>query len=798
MAMFQFMEHILSYFRANGVRSGSISRDPRYVVIALLGFIALVLSTIQAGDVGTLDSIEKPLFNFVNNMPTFLLPFLFLITQLGSFFSLIFWSALAYALGKLRLLISVLTSGLLAWIVAKFMKSIIGRGRPGEFIENIISLSSEVFSGNGFPSGHSALVAACVFALYYHIDRRYRKYFIWIIILVGFSRIYIGAHFPMDVVGGWALGMFIAAIVSLAIGTGQSQISYGKLRRKLAMYGYEATSINKMKVDARGSTPFKITTESDEVLFAKVFGQQEYAADWLFKSIRFLRFKSSVNEEVYVSSKRNIEIEALGGLWAKNAGVNTTDTLVMFPLGSKWVLVQKFLDAKPLSSYKTVRTDILDSLWKQVKLLHAANISHRDLRTDNIMVDTDSNAYIIDFGFAEIAPSPVRKRIDIAQLLISVSLIAGTKRTVQTAIKHIDKELLTKSLPYLQKAILPAATNKSLKLHPNLLNELRMTLRESLGIKEKLETADVYRMNLKKLISVLLFTVLLYVLIPQLDEFRGALQQLVGIEYWWLTLIISTSLATYGFAALVIYMLTSSPLHLGRLTLIQLASSFVSKIVPGGVGSAALNIRFLKKSGFTIGEASGVMAAERTIGFLGLVTLLVIFSIFGSIGSNSLFSFSVTRLQIGSVLAIAAICAIVFRYKKSWRKNLLNTIKDAYYQLRNLLDSPVDVLLAYASGLMVTIMYVLCLYASLKAVGVTLSILQVLIVYVTSIIAKGVSPTPGGLGALEVAMAAALQGFGIAGATTYAAVVLYRIATYWLPLPIGIIAYRYASARNYF
>jgi uncharacterized membrane protein YbhN (UPF0104 family) len=58
-------------------------------------------------------------------------------------------------------------------------------------------------------------------------------------------------------------------------------------------------------------------------------------------------------------------------------------------------------------------------------------------------------------------------------------------------------------------------------------------------------------------------------------------------------------------------------------------------------------------------------------------------------------------------------------------------------------------------------------------------------------------PTPGGLGAVEAALSAALTAAGLPGATAVSAVLLFRTLTFWLPVPAGWGAFNYLERHQY-
>lgn len=92
------------------------------------------------------------------------------------------------------------------------VKNIVKAKRPiGE--EGIRSLRVHTATGYSFPSGHSQAAASTYGALYLLLKKyKYSIFFILIIILVGLSRLYLGVHYPKDVVGGIIIGSLMSYI----------------------------------------------------------------------------------------------------------------------------------------------------------------------------------------------------------------------------------------------------------------------------------------------------------------------------------------------------------------------------------------------------------------------------------------------------------------------------------------------------------------------------------------------------------------------------------------------------------
>jgi undecaprenyl-diphosphatase len=111
---------------------------------------------------------------------------------------------------KWKEIVLVFFSGISAWCISQILKILIHTQRPFLVFKDVSSLLSE--SGFAFPSGHATFFMALGMAIYLS-HKKAGYYFIFFAFLIGLARIIAGVHFPIDIIGGFILGIFVAYFV---------------------------------------------------------------------------------------------------------------------------------------------------------------------------------------------------------------------------------------------------------------------------------------------------------------------------------------------------------------------------------------------------------------------------------------------------------------------------------------------------------------------------------------------------------------------------------------------------------
>ncbi len=183
-------------------------RHPSTQMLAAL--ILFIVSAILVHD-GELEAWERWVFEAIYSLPNELTPLFIVITQFGGVLVLLCLGAIFIIKKRYNIVIRMLMSGLMADLLAHVGKSFVGRPRPVDLFTEL-SIRDPFTTGVGFPSGHTALATAAALVLGHYLPKKYK----WIapvwIISVAVSRVYLGVHAPMDLVGGFALGWFSVSL----------------------------------------------------------------------------------------------------------------------------------------------------------------------------------------------------------------------------------------------------------------------------------------------------------------------------------------------------------------------------------------------------------------------------------------------------------------------------------------------------------------------------------------------------------------------------------------------------------
>jgi undecaprenyl-diphosphatase len=159
--------------------------------------------------------LELACFGTVNGLPNTISQPLWPVMQLGALAAVPVVAGGVWLSGDRRRAQRLLAGGTATWVLAKGVKRLVGRGRPAALVPDVQIRGMEQ-SGGGFLSGHAA-IATTMAAGMVPIVPGATAALVALAGIVGFARIYVGAHLPLDVVGGVALGVVVDSVIELAL-----------------------------------------------------------------------------------------------------------------------------------------------------------------------------------------------------------------------------------------------------------------------------------------------------------------------------------------------------------------------------------------------------------------------------------------------------------------------------------------------------------------------------------------------------------------------------------------------------
>lgn len=159
---------------------------------------------------------EEAIFRRVNDASDAWYPTVWPVMQSGTLGAVFVCAGALRACGRREDALVALVSGTGVWAGVKVLKPLAGRGRPAAELDDVTTRGSDP-TGLGFPSGHAA-VATTLAVVATRRRPALRPVALATAAVTGIARIHVGAHLPLDVVGGWAIGLGVGRLADWLAG----------------------------------------------------------------------------------------------------------------------------------------------------------------------------------------------------------------------------------------------------------------------------------------------------------------------------------------------------------------------------------------------------------------------------------------------------------------------------------------------------------------------------------------------------------------------------------------------------
>ncbi len=595
-----------------------------------------------------------------------------------------------------------------------------------------------------------------------------------------------------------AVGGTAGAALLVVFGAPNRRPSPAMVASTLRAAGLTISDLRLERAVGGRSQLYRVSGGEEPPSFVKVYAQDSRDADLLYRGYRIVLLRDATAEKPATTLEYDVEHEALLLVLARQGGVAcpAVRAVTALPDGSMALAMDdvggRRLDELPAEA---ITPDLLDSVWREVATLHRAGLAHRSLRAANVLV-TEAGPVLIDVGYGQASASPRLRAIDRAELLASLAAVVGVDAGVAAAARVLDPDDLAASLPYLQPLALSASTRK--RAGKAMLRALRTAVAEA-AQHEPVPLEQLIRVRPRTFLLVATLAGAFYFLLPQLANVDESIEAVSSANWGWLAGAVVLSGATYVFSAIGMVGGVEARLPLVPTVQAQLASSFVNRVTPANVGGMALNVRFMQKAGVEPAAAvtgMGLNVLAGGIVHIGLLFLFLAWAGRSEGGGFSIPSSSKLLVAIAVVLAVVGLLVATRWGRRFFRTKVLRFVKQSLSSMVALARSPGRLLALFGGSIGVTMAYAAALACAVAAFDGGVSFAQVGAVYLGSSVIAAAAPTPGGLGAMEAALVAGFTAIGMDPAIAVAAVLSYRLATFWLPILPGWLAFRMLDRRG--
>jgi uncharacterized membrane protein YbhN (UPF0104 family) len=230
---------------------------------------------------------------------------------------------------------------------------------------------------------------------------------------------------------------------------------------------------------------------------------------------------------------------------------------------------------------------------------------------------------------------------------------------------------------------------------------------------------------------------------------------------------------------------------------VQVASSFVTLVTPAAVGGAALNVRYLQRKKIPAPAAVASIGVTQVVAFVLHVVLLVIFGAITGAGQGSpIHPPHWSYFVVGGLVVVAAAVLAFPAGRRLVRARLSPTFGQVVPRLVEIAQRPAKLAEGIGGALLLSIAYIFCLATSVAAFGGSVPIAKIGFVYLTGTVVGSIIPVPGGIGPVEIALIGGLTAAGVPSGVAVSAVLLFRLLTFWLPVPLGWVALNYLERHD--
>jgi uncharacterized protein (TIRG00374 family) len=657
--------------------------------------------------------------------------------------------------------------------------------------------------GPDFPDVRVAASIAVIMTISPHLVAPLRGFSRWVLVLGVVGAGLTGTGTPGGVLAAVLIGVVAAAAVNLALGTSAGRPGLDDVAAALAQLGIPASDLEAEEQQPAGVLRVRARDAEGSPLLVKVYGRDAADNQRIARLWRRAAYRQD-GAAIGTSRLHAAEREAFVTLLVANAGIPTREVVTAgSTVEDDAVLVLRGAPT-PLSALEPEQLDdvLLRRVWQALARLDATKVAHLGLSPETVVFVGDEVGFV-ELGGATVAPDESQLATDRAQLLMTTASLVGSERAVAAAVGALGPDRLASLLPYLQPAASSRPLRRALKVADIDVDDLRKDAAGAVGI-EPPELVKLRRVTPWSAVQIGLLALAAYTIVNAAESVDWAEVWASVSDASWEWLVVAFVVAQLPRVTQSLATLGSVPTQLpfGPVYGMQLATGYMNVALPSNVARMAVSIRFFQRQGLSAPTAIASGAIDSfasTVIQAVLLVLLLVFSEsslaidlpFPSGGSETLL-----WILVGVVVISTLVLTLVPRIRHAITSRVREWWPDVKNTLRALRSSHKLALLVLGS-LGTEVLFALALSQFARAFGYDLSLAELLLVNVSVSLLGSLVPIPGNIGVAEFGLTVGLTSAGMSPESAVAAVLLYRIATYYLPPLWGFFAMQWLQRNRY-
>lgn len=759
------------------------------VVVALLVVLGVLAPDATNGASKDLTRLVRHLPRAITHVLSFVAGLVLLVLPLGFLADLI-------VRRQARRLLEALGAGVVALVVASAVSAAISAA-PDSALYHSLTLRNS--AGVATAPLDSYLAAVVAFATVGGMtgNTRWRRYLVPALTIYFMSAL-VGSQASVLAL---ALSFFLAMAIGIAtrylLGTSTDWPSGQRLVEALFERGIPLTELRYLPDGGDAFRRYLGVTSSGHRLDIHVLDRDLVPSGTLYRLYRMVRVRPEATRGPELSLERIGERRSLLSLEARRAGVPTPELIAGVPCGpDAIVLAYGALEGWPVSERANELTDAqLDEFWRAICRLHKLRVTHRGLTPERISVDRSGLIWVASPTDGTFFASMLRVELDRADLLVTTARLVGAPRAVEIARRVVGQEGLTALVPVLQ----PIALGRENRLAARGDRQLLIALREEIHVTTAappVEPAELERVRPRTVLMLVGLIIAGYLLVGQLGTVNLA-TVFRSVAWGWVPGVIAGSALTFVAAALALTGYVRERLSFVHTVLAQLAASFAGFVTPPAVGGVAVNVRYLQKSELSATAAGTSVAVNQLVNAISHALLLILFAAASGTAAAHSLPIPGWAFVVLGVVAVGVLVVLAIPQGRQWAlQRIMPTLREAGPRLLDLATDPIKLTQVVVGTLLLSGAYIVALWSAVMAFGGDVPFATVAVVYLAGGAIGSAAPTPGGLGAVEAALSTGLAAAGMPGAAAVSAVLLFRLATFWLPVPIGWLSLAWLQSRD--